>query len=123
MSEDNGDIVIINSATKLGDNCQGKVLVCGSHGGVYPAWLVARAGCRAAILNDAGIGKDEAGIASLDYLEALGMAVACVDTMSAKIGDAWDMFERGIFSSTNKIARLLGVRAGQPCKMAKPMWF
>ena len=118
MSKEKTNIVIIDSATKLGNDCRGKVLVCGSHGGEYPAWLVARAGCLAAILNDAGIGKDEAGIASLSYLGASGMAVACIDTMSARIGDAQDMFERGIISRANKTAQGLGVKSGQLCKDA-----
>ena len=118
MSEEKINIVIIDSATKIGDDCRGKVLVCGSHGGEYPAWLVTKAGCLAAILNDAGIGKDEAGIASLATFEASGMAVACVDTMSARIGDARDMFERGIISRANKIALGLGAKVGQSCKDA-----
>ncbi len=118
MSKDINNIQIIDSATKLGEDCRGKVLVCGSHGGEYPAWLVAKARCLAVILNDAGIGKDEAGIASLEYLEASGMAVACIDTMSARIGDAQDMFERGIISCANETAQTLGVRIGQSCRNA-----
>lgn len=118
MREEKANIQIIDSATKLGNDCRGKVLVCGSHGGEYPAWLVAKAQCIAAILNDAGIGKDEAGIASLDYLEVSGMAVACVDTMSARIGDAQDMFERGIISRANEAAMALGVKVGLSCKDA-----
>ncbi len=112
------EIAIINSATKLDDTCRGKVLVCGSHGGEYPAWLVARAGCRAVILNDAGIGKDEAGIASLAYLEKCGMAACSIDTMSARIGDANDMFARGIISRANSPAAALGVTSGQACREA-----
>lgn len=118
MTDVGEEIVIIDSATKLGNHCREKVLVCGSHGGEYPAWLVAKAGCLAVILNDAGIGKNEAGIASLDYLAKSGMAAACVDTQSARIGDAQDMFERGIISRANKIAEVLGVEIGQSCKGA-----
>ncbi len=79
------NIHTVDSATKLDET---QVLVCGSHGGDYAAFLVAKAGCRAVILNDAGIGLGEAGIGSLAYLERLGMAACCVDTMSARIGDA-----------------------------------
>ncbi len=111
-------IQIVDSATKFGDDCRGKVVVCGSHGGEYPAWLVAKAGCMAVILNDAGIGKDEAGIASLAYLDAVGVAAVCVDTMSARIGDAGNMFARGIISRANKVATSLGVETGQSCKEA-----
>ena len=47
----------------------GKVLVAGSHGGVIAAYLGAKAGVHALVLNDAGLGKDRAGIAGLFYLE------------------------------------------------------
>jgi len=112
------EIAIINSATKLDANSRGKVLVCGSHGGEYPAWLVARAGCLAVILNDAGIGKDEAGITSLSWLGNFGMAACCVDTMSARIGDANDMLARGVISRVNHAAGKLGVSIGQTCAAA-----
>lgn len=114
----NNNIQIIDSATKLGDTCRGAVVVCGSHGGEYPAWLVMTALCRAVILNDAGIGKDEAGVASLSYCGALGMAVACVDTMSARIGDAEDMMARGRISRVNDLAAALGVHTGMECRDA-----
>lgn len=111
-------ILIINTATKLGDDCRGNVVICGSHGGFYPAFLVARAGCRAIILNDAGIGMDEAGISALGYLEALGMAAVCIDSQSARIGDAQDMLMRGVVSRANKLAVNLAVRPLMTCRDA-----
>ena len=39
------------------------------------------------ILNDAGVGRDEAGIAALAYLDALGIAAATVSHESCRIGD------------------------------------
>jgi hypothetical protein len=91
------------------------VLVAGSHGGGIAAYLGAKAGVHALVLNDAGIGKDRAGIAGLVYLEAIGMAAAAVDCMSARIGDAADMLTRGIVSHANIFAALCGVAAGQSC--------
>lgn len=44
----------------------GKVLVAGSHGGIIAAHLGAKAGVHALILNDAGLGKDRAGIAAIE---------------------------------------------------------
>ena len=38
---------IVDSATQLDQSARGAVCVCGSHGGVYPAWLAAKAGVRA----------------------------------------------------------------------------
>ena len=111
-------IRVVDSATKLDESCRDAVLVCGSHGGLYPAYLVASAHCRAVILNDAGAGKDEAGIAFLHYCDDLGMAAAAVDTRSARIGDAGDMMRRGRISRVNAIAAGLGVRAGDGCMAA-----
>jgi hypothetical protein len=96
----------------------GKVLVAGSHGGVIAAWYGATAGVHALVLNDAGVGKDRAGIAGLAYLEDIGMAAAAVDCMSARIGDGGDMLARGVISHANAFAALCGVVAGQSCRDA-----
>ena len=100
------------------DDVAGKVLVAGSHGGVIAAYLGAEAGVHALILNDAGLGKDRAGIAGLVYLEEIGMAAAAVDCMSARIGDGADMLARGVISHANVFAALCGVVAGQSCRDA-----
>jgi len=57
------DIVLADTATKLGDAARGGVIVTGSHGGRYAAYLTLLAHPRAVIHSDAGVGKDEAGIA------------------------------------------------------------
>ncbi len=110
-------VVAAESVTRLGD-VAGKVLVAGSHGGVIAAWYGAKAGAHALVLNDAGVGKDRAGIAGLAYLEAIGMAAAAVDCMSARIGDGADMLARGVISHANAYAALCGVVAGQACRDA-----
>lgn len=108
-----------NTATKLGDGAAvARVLVCGSHGGVYPAYLACLARVRALILNDAGIGKDCAGVACLDYCSALGMAAAVIDHRSARIGDAGDMLARGTVSALNRQAEACGVAPGIDCAAA-----
>jgi hypothetical protein len=94
------------------------VLVAGSHGGIIAAYLGAKAGVHALVLNDAGVGKDRAGISGLAYLEAIGMAAAAVDCMSARIGDGEDMLARGLVSHANIYAALSGVAAGQSCREA-----
>lgn len=110
-------IVAAESVTRL-DDVAGCVLVAGSHGGVIAAYLGAKAGVHALILNDAGVGKDRAGIAGLFYLEDIGMAAAAVDCMSARIGDGADMLARGIISHVNAFAALCGVVTGQSCQEA-----
>jgi hypothetical protein len=110
-------VVAAESVTALGD-VGGKVLVAGSHGGLIAACLGASAGVHALILNDAGVGKDGAGIAGLAMLEAIGMAAATVSHVSARIGDGADMLARGVISHANVHAARVGVAAGQSCHEA-----
>jgi hypothetical protein len=107
-------IVTAESVTQLGE-VAGKVLVAGSHGGVVAAYYAAQAGVRAVIFNDAGIGKDEAGVAGLAALEAIGMAAAAVGHASARIGDGEDMLARGVISRANGPALGCGVALGMRC--------
>jgi len=106
------------TATKFPPEARGNVVVCGSHGGRYPGYLAARAGLRAVIFNDAGIGLEAAGISSLSLLEEGGMAAATVSHMSARIGEPSDMLARGVISHANGPARMVGVEPGMPCRLA-----
>jgi hypothetical protein len=118
MTGSDTPIVAAESVTDLGERARGAVLVAGSHGGIIAAYLAARAGARAVILNDAGVGKDRAGIAGLDCLEAIGMAAATVSHASARIGDGADALARGTVSHANRSAQALGVAAGMRCRAA-----
>lgn len=107
-------IVTADSVTELRE-VSGAVLVAGSHGGIVAAHYASRAGVRAVILNDAGIGKDEAGIAGLARLDGVGMAAATVSHASARIGDGADTLARGVISRTNAAAARCGVEPGMRC--------
>ena len=111
-------VLCADSITKLGPQFRGTVLVAGSHGGLYCGYLAALAGLRGVIFNDAGVGKDRAGIGSLDYLQPLGVAAATVAHTSARIGDGADMLDRGRLSTCNEAACALGCAAGQKCREA-----
>ncbi|MEM6440075.1 MAG: hypothetical protein AAF763_10335 [Pseudomonadota bacterium] len=104
--------VLLGSITDAGEPARGRVAICGSHGGRYAAMLASRAGLRAVILNDAGRGLEEAGVAGVMALAEVGMAAAAVDAMSARIGDAADMAARGVISAVNSTAEALGVAPG-----------
>ena len=106
-------IVTAASVTKLGPEHMDQVLIGGSHGGIYAGYLAAKAGARAIILNDAGGGLDNAGFASLAYLDALGRPGATVAHDSARIGDGDDMARRGVISHVNDRAAALGCAVGQ----------
>ena len=106
------------TATKIPETARGQVLVCGSHAGAYAGYLAVRAGVRAVILNDAGVGRDDAGIGALGHCQALGMAAAAVSHDSARIGDAEDMLAHGVISHRNVIAARIGVSVGMACAEA-----
>jgi len=109
---------VVDSITKLDASYAGAVLIAASHGGLYPAYLAALAHLRGVVLHDAGLGLDRAGIASLDYLDRLGMAAATVSHLSARIGDGADMATRGVLSFANRAASALGCAPGQVCRDA-----
>ena len=106
-------ILTAESVTELGATARGAVLVAGSHGGLIACYLGAAAGAHAMILNDAGVGLDDAGIAGLKWLEPIGMAVATVLHTSARIGDGADSLAHGVISHVNACAAAAGVRPGQ----------
>ena len=107
-------VLCLDSATKFDDAHRNNVVVCGSHGGVYCGYLAASSGLRAVVLNDAGIGLDQAGRGCLDYCAKLGMAAAVAAHDSARIGDGDDMAARGRISGLNEEAADLGLEAGMP---------
>jgi hypothetical protein len=111
-------LLVLDSATQLNGGARGGVAVCGSHGGRYPAWLAAHAGVRAAVFNDAGIGKDGAGVAGLAWLDGVGIAACAVDAWSARIGDGADTLANGILSTSNEAAQKLGCMPGMYCSDA-----
>ncbi len=109
------EILLCNSVTKLEAADAGRLLVTGSHGGFYSANLAVRGGLKAVIFNDAGVGKDRAGVAGLAYLEELDMAAVAISHNSARIGNAKDMWVRGVVSHVNAVAAHLGCAPRQSC--------
>ena len=110
--------ILASTITTLPADIAGRVIVTGSHGGLYSGYLVLAAQARAAIFNDAGVGKDRAGIAALDLLQGHGKAAAAVSHNSARIGDADDMIAAGTISTANAIAAACGVTPGMDCAAA-----
>jgi len=112
-------IVTADSITRVSEaEAAGAVVVNASHGGVYAAYLAAKLGAAAAIFNDAGIGRDNAGIGGLAYLEALGIPAATVGHLTARIGDGADMLARGVITHSNALAIGLGCHPGMSCRDA-----
>lgn len=106
------DVLLLASITDADPTAAGRCAVCGSHGGMVAASLAARAGLASVVLNDAGIGRDQAGIAGIRALGHVGIAAAAADAMTCRIGDAEDMIARGRISYANDPAVRLGVEVG-----------
>ncbi len=107
------EIMTVDTITKLDERHRGQVVIAASHGGEYAGYCAAKGHVRAVILNDAGVGKDRAGLGSLAYLDGLGVAAATAGNMSCRIGDGADMREHGVVSFVNQIAARVGCAAGQ----------
>jgi hypothetical protein len=110
--------IITDSVTTLGDEARGRVALAASHGGIYAAYLAAKAGLKAVILSDAGVGRERAGIGGLPYLDALGMPAATVGHRSARIGVGQDCLARGVITYANARAAACGVAAGMSAREA-----
>lgn len=106
-------IMTVDTITKLDESHRGQVVIAASHGGEYAGYCAAKGHVRAVIFNDAGVGKDRAGIGSLRSLDGLGVAAATAGHMSCRIGDGADMREHGIVTFVNKAAARVGCAPGQ----------
>ena len=106
-------IVTVASCSNLRDEHRGHVAVSGSYGGRYNAYNAAKWPMRAVVMNDAGIGKDAAGIVGLEFLDRIAMAAATADAMTCHIGDGDHMLAHGIISHVNETAAGLGCKPGQ----------
>lgn len=112
MPAENVPIMVFDGVATLPAEANGAVVVGGSNAAVPAAYASAKAGVRAAIHHDCGIGRDEAGISGLLWAERHGMAMAAVAADSARVGDGADMLQRGIISRVNELAAQCGVEQG-----------
>jgi hypothetical protein len=71
---------------------------------------------RLAVFNDAGIGKDGAGIAALPLLQQHGIGAVAVAHDSARIGEAASTWDDGVISALNATAAALRARSGVPLR-------
>lgn len=103
---------LVDSITEAIGRAGGEVAVSGSHGGVSAGRFALDAGVVLAVFSDAGVGKDDAGIAALALLQARGVAACTVAHTSARIGEARSTWDDGVISHVNDAARALGARPG-----------
>ncbi len=106
-------ILTVASCSFVRDEHRSHVVVSESYGGRYNAFNAAKWGVRGVIMNDAGIGKDDAGICGLDYLDQIDSAAATADAQTCHIGDGDHLLDHGIISHVNRAAAALGCTSGQ----------
>lgn len=111
-------LVVIDSIATLEPSDAGSIVVTGSHGGVSAAVYALAVPIRGVVFNDAGLGKERAGIAALDRLDSAGIPALAVSHESARIGDAGDTLRSGIVSHVNREAARRGVTPGQTTREA-----
>jgi hypothetical protein len=109
---------VVDSITELGPGDAGCIAVSGSHGGISSARFALATRPLLVVFNDAGIGRDDAGIAALAFLQGHGIAAATVAHTSACIGQARSTLEHGVVNHLNALAGALGLAAGQACALA-----
>ena len=102
--------ILLDSISNVDAADAGHIVVSASHGGASSAEFAGRYPLAAVFFNDAGVGKDEAGIAALQRLE---VPAGTVSHLSARIGDAEDTWLHGVLSHVNPAAARHGLAAGQ----------
>jgi hypothetical protein len=107
---------VVDSITELGPQDAGCLAVSGSHGGISSARYALAARPLLSVFNDAGVGRDAAGLAALPFLQSHGLAACTVGHDSARIGEAGSTLADGAISHVNLLAQALGVRVGQRCR-------
>lgn len=111
-------ITITDSITFLNENNAGDIVVCGSHGGVSAGEYALKHHVKAVFFNDAGKGKKNAGVKSLETLSDAGVIACTVDCMSAEIFNGFDVLNNGIISVCNALAKSRNIREKMTVKEA-----
>ncbi len=111
-------VILMDTITATRPEDAGAIVVSGSHGGTSSGEFAVAVPLTAVFFNDAGIGKDRAGVAALHMLESRGVPGLAVSHLSARIGEAADMWDNGIVSVVNPAARRIGIVAGDTVQQA-----
>ena len=116
MSPPGRVVRVVDSITELGPADAGCIAVSGSHGGASSARYAIAVRPLLSVFNDAGCGREDAGIAGLAMLEREGLAACAVAHTSARIGDAASTLADGIISHVNAAAQALGIVRTLSCR-------
>jgi uncharacterized protein YunC (DUF1805 family) len=112
------EIALVDSVEHVGEEDAGRIIITGSHGGWSSGAAALSVPAALYIFNDAGIGKDGAGVVALKLLNDAGTPAAVVFNTSARIGEAEDTLANGIIAQCNRAAHGLGLRGGMAVRDA-----
>ena len=115
---DGVSIAVTDSITFLNESNAGDIVVCGSHGGVSAGEYAQKRHLKAVFFNDAGIGKNSAGVKSLESLSDAGILACTVDCMSAEIFNGQDILDNGIITVCNQLAKSKNIKEKMTVKDA-----
>lgn len=93
-----GRVLLLDSIAEIRPEDAGCLVISGSHGGLSAAQFAIAVPLRGCFFNDAGFGKDDAGVAGLALLSCPAAAYSHV---SARIGDAADAWAHGMLTRMN----------------------
>jgi hypothetical protein len=105
-------VVLMDSISYADKSDRDVFVISASHGGKSSAYIASVLPLAGVVFNDAGIGKDGAGIAGLEMLDAHDMPALTVSSESAHIGDVEDAWQHGTISRTNAAASRAGFKVG-----------
>ena len=117
-SPSGGRIITLDSNSMIRPDHKDAVVLTGSHGGLVGQLPAVKHPVLAAFYNDAGVGKDNAGISRLPWLEKHGIVGATVNANTARIGVGLDTYESGMISFVNGLGQAMGVAVGMTAKEA-----
>jgi hypothetical protein len=113
VASHNGHSVVLMDSISYADKAdKGVFAVSASHGGKSSAHIALTLPIAGAVFNDAGVGKDAAGVAGLEMLDAKAIPAVTVSHVSARIGDVEDVWEHGVISRVNNSASTGGFVVG-----------
>jgi hypothetical protein len=110
----NGRIVVMDSMTYVdGRNGAGDVLIAASYFGSMPVchWVLP-ARPKGVVAQEAGGGKNMAGVSGLWALDGHGIPGAATSTASCRISDGADMYANGVIALVNDSAERLNIKPG-----------
>ncbi len=116
-------ILTLDSNSMIKSEHKNSIVLTGSHGGLVGVLPAVKHPVRAVFYNDAGVGKKNAGITRLSWLQTHGIIGITVAAESAKIGVGLDTFERGMISFVNRLGVEAGIEKGMAAAKAAELLF